>query len=56
MDIKIEVNPKRYENYSVGVFPNENSIQKNGDDIIVGINISRNFEDEDRLLFDDVKS
>lgn len=50
MDITIEVNPERYENYPVGVFPNDDSIKTNGDDIIVGVNVLRNFEDEDRLF------
>ncbi len=49
MDVSIEVNPERYENYTISAFPDKDSVKQNGDDIIVGVNISRSFEDEDRL-------
>jgi len=49
MDISIEVCPERYKDFQIGVFPSSDSIKWNGNDLVVGVSIARNFEDEERL-------
>lgn len=49
MDVSVEINPERYNNYQIGVFPDKDSVRHNGKDIVVCINKARGFEDEERL-------